>query len=312
MTELGRDARALVARVKRQDGPSAADRVRMRRKLEPVWAAQRAESLAAAAEVAPRVGHGWMSWFSGLLLMSLGFVTPEVPRAMAPAAELAAAPAQAVHAAPAAAAIDDDSPREQPVVAQQIAAVEARSVEPAAAASRPQRRRVRARNGAALEAPQPAAASDVELEAPAIPAVSTEPPATREEARTRVQEAPTPAPTRPLAAVGGSTTLARGEQFAPNVSSHAFKAQPIDDELTWLSAAQEALRKNQPSSALRLVQEHAFRFPQGALASERVAVQALALCALSRKAAAREVLSDLEHRAPNSPLLARVRRNCGF
>jgi hypothetical protein len=96
------------------------------------------------------------------------------------------------------------------------------------------------------------------------------------------------------------------------VHSRAFAPQRIDDELTWLSAAQDALRNHKPSSALRLVQEHAFRFPQGALASERVAVHALALCALSRKAAAREVLADLEQRSPNSPLLARVRRNCGF
>jgi hypothetical protein len=141
---------------------------------------------------------------------------------------------------------------------------------------------------AAVEAPPPAAA-----------AISKAPPRTSE-------------PATRLAASSRETVAASGGELAPTLRSRAFAPQPIDDELTWLSAAQEALRNNQPSSALRLVQEHAFRFPQGALASERVAVHALALCALSRKAAARDVLSELEHRAPNSPLLARVRRNCGF
>ncbi|HKU42616.1 MAG TPA: hypothetical protein VJR89_30870, partial [Polyangiales bacterium] len=103
-----------------------------------------------------------------------------------------------------------------------------------------------------------------------------------------------------------------GGDLALNLRDDGFSPQPIDDELTWLSAAQEALTKHQPSTALRLVQEHALRFPQGALAVERTAVHALALCSLGRKAAARDVIADLAHRAPQSPLLARVRRNCGM
>jgi hypothetical protein len=99
---------------------------------------------------------------------------------------------------------------------------------------------------------------------------------------------------------------------APDVSAQAFVPEAIDDELSWLGAAQEALRRHEPTRALQLVQEHAFRFPRGILAQERRAVQALALCALQRKQAARAVLHELEQRAPSSPLVAGIRRTCGL
>jgi hypothetical protein len=108
---------------------------------------------------------------------------------------------------------------------------------------------------------------------------------------------------------------ARGESTsddAPVVRGDAFVPEAIDDELSWLSAAQEALRRHQPTRALKLVQEHAFRFPRGALAEERRAVQVLALCALQRKQAARAVLHELEQRAPSSPLVTGIRRSCGL
>jgi hypothetical protein len=111
-----------------------------------------------------------------------------------------------------------------------------------------------------------------------------------------------PAPT----ATGPSTSE------APDVRAKAFVPEAIDDELSWLGAAQEALRQHEPTRALQLVQEHAFRFPRGALAQERRAVQVLALCALQRKQAARSVLHELEQRAPSSPLVAGIRRNCGL
>jgi hypothetical protein len=88
--------------------------------------------------------------------------------------------------------------------------------------------------------------------------------------------------------------------------------QPIDDELALLGDAQQALKAGRPSAALQLVEQHAFRFPQGALIQERMVVHTLALCALHRMSAARTTFELLTQRAPEAPILARVRRNCGL
>ena len=66
------------------------------------------------------------------------------------------------------------------------------------------------------------------------------------------------------------------------------------------------------SRALTLLQEHSFRFPTGSLVEERMAMQALALCALQRRHAAETVLSNLEARGSKSQLLPRVRSQCGL
>ena len=102
------------------------------------------------------------------------------------------------------------------------------------------------------------------------------------------------------------------DDVPPEQTGPKFAAQAIDDELALLGEAQQALQDRRPSLALRLVQHHAFRFPRGALSQERIGVQALALCSLRRYAEARQILAELERRAPNSPLIARVRVNCGF
>ncbi|HET8934431.1 MAG TPA: hypothetical protein VFN67_13365 [Polyangiales bacterium] len=86
----------------------------------------------------------------------------------------------------------------------------------------------------------------------------------------------------------------------------------LDGELELLGAAQTALQKQRPSRALTLLQEHAFRFPTGSLVEERMAMQALALCALQRRHAAATVLSNLEARGSKSQLLPRVRSQCGL
>lgn len=97
------------------------------------------------------------------------------------------------------------------------------------------------------------------------------------------------------------------------VQTDAVPGPPsIDGELELLGAAQTALQKQRPSRALSLLQEHAFRFPTGAMLEERMAMQALALCALQRRHAAQTVLSNLEARGSKSQLLPRVRNQCGL
>jgi hypothetical protein len=104
----------------------------------------------------------------------------------------------------------------------------------------------------------------------------------------------------------------RVRRAAPEQGGPSVELQPIDDELELLTSAQDALRRGRPSQALRLVQQHAFRFPRGALARERSVVQALALCAQGRSSAARVIIDDMKQRSPASPLLTSVRRACGL
>lgn len=86
----------------------------------------------------------------------------------------------------------------------------------------------------------------------------------------------------------------------------------IEGELELLGAAQHALQKQRPSRALSMLQEHAFRFPKGAMVEERMAMQALALCSLGRRHAAQTVLANLAARGAPSQLLPRVRSQCGL
>lgn len=116
----------------------------------------------------------------------------------------------------------------------------------------------------------------------------------------------------PRDSFASTTSELRVRRAAPEQGGPSVELQPIDDELELLSSAQDALRRGQPSQALRLVQQHAFRFPRGALAQERSVVQALALCALDRRSAARVIIDDMKQRSPASPLLTSVRRACGL
>jgi hypothetical protein len=136
---------------------------------------------------------------------------------------------------------------------------------------------------------------------------------------------------RPIVAASGALRAASSVNEKPRARavSYVASAEPaadepaktraptpapeaIDDELLLLGAAQEALRSGHPSRALQLVQQHGFRFPTGALVQERLTVHVLSLCALQRTNAAREIYAELQRRAAQSPVLARVRTDCGF
>jgi hypothetical protein len=116
-------------------------------------------------------------------------------------------------------------------------------------------------------------------------------------------------PSRAKATIDRPAQRTRGQ----TVEADADPTPPsIDGELELLGAAQAALQSQKPSRALSLLQEHAFRFPTGALIEERLAMQALSLCALQRRSAARSVLASLEARGSKSQLLPRIRTQCGL
>ncbi len=79
-----------------------------------------------------------------------------------------------------------------------------------------------------------------------------------------------------------------------------------------LRAAQGALRGGDGRAALAHLDEHARRFPAGALTAERRAARVLALCASGRAAEAGADAARFEEEYPRSPLLSRVSAACDF
>jgi hypothetical protein len=84
----------------------------------------------------------------------------------------------------------------------------------------------------------------------------------------------------------------------------------IGQEVALLSKAQAELSGGRASQALSALAEHAQRFPRGALAEERMATRARALCALGRMAEAEAELNRVERRNPGSAYLPRAREAC--
>jgi hypothetical protein len=74
-----------------------------------------------------------------------------------------------------------------------------------------------------------------------------------------------------------------------------------------LSQAERALRAAKYQEALRLLDEHRRKFPNGALAQERSAARAQALCGLGRVSDAQAELARLAKVSPKSPHGARTK-----
>jgi hypothetical protein len=85
-------------------------------------------------------------------------------------------------------------------------------------------------------------------------------------------------------------------------------ASDLAQETRLLRDADRALRAGDPASALTLLDQHAARFPKGALAPERTAERLIVTCELG-VADPRRVESYLASRGA-SPLAARVRKAC--
>lgn len=87
--------------------------------------------------------------------------------------------------------------------------------------------------------------------------------------------------------------------------------QPARDalaqEVSLLSQATSNLRAGRAGAALKLLDEHQRKFPNGMLAVERRAVRAQALCTLKRVGEGRAELAQL---APQSPAAGRAKQLC--
>ncbi len=118
---------------------------------------------------------------------------------------------------------------------------------------------------------------------------------------------PTVTPEAPVVA----TAMPRAPGHAAPVAP-PHRADDAFEEIALLAKIQAALRVDDAPLALSLVDEHARRFPRGALAPEREGARVLATCSRSaapqRQALGRVYLED----HPRSPLAARVRAACAL
>lgn len=270
---LSPEARSLIDAARREAaGPSEASRARMRRK---VLSAAGAGALASAASsTAAAAGAATkLGFFASLGLPS------KIGLAML-AAGVAAGGARAVWSDPA------PSP---PPVALVVAPSAAEPERPTSQVAAP-----------APEALPPSVEPSVE----APPAPSAEPSAASAQ----------PGPSAPA-----STALAPSARRAPPASlpqasspttSPPSEADALRDELALIGAAQSSLGAGRHEAALASLEEHARRFPSGALSLERRALRALALCAAGRRAEGRAEAEAFALRAAGSPLAERVASAC--
>jgi hypothetical protein len=87
-------------------------------------------------------------------------------------------------------------------------------------------------------------------------------------------------------------------------------ADSLAQEVALLEQAQRALRDGRGEAALALLDQHARRFPSGALRPESLAARVMALCRLHRQDQARSVARAFLAEAPASPLAPQVRASC--
>jgi len=127
-------------------------------------------------------------------------------------------------------------------------------------------------------------------------------------APTSIPPSPSPAPPTP------PTSTARSSNERPSAPPVQVRDTPeppprdrLSREVALLSRATSALHAGDAAAALKALEEHQRKFPNGALREERRAAKALALCALGRFSEGR---SELARLAPHSPEAQRAREQC--
>jgi outer membrane protein assembly factor BamD (BamD/ComL family) len=86
----------------------------------------------------------------------------------------------------------------------------------------------------------------------------------------------------------------------------------MDDELTMLTKARQALAAGQSSDALRFLAEDTRRFPNSAFGEERAFTRIRALCELGRVTEARAEGERFTRQWPSSVYTSGVRRSCAL
>ncbi|AKF05678.1 hypothetical protein [Sandaracinus amylolyticus] len=118
-----------------------------------------------------------------------------------------------------------------------------------------------------------------------------------------------PAPEPPAPERAAPVRAASPDRVQPRATGPARDALLAETAL--LREAHRALRAHDATRALALLDDHAARFPQGALREERAATRVLALCEAGLTAAARTEADRFLAAHPRSMHAARVRASCG-
>ena len=145
---------------------------------------------------------------------------------------------------------------------------------------------------------------------------------TRNPADLPIQNAPPAEPTPAQIAVAPQTTAGIETPAVvaapvptpigrPTSTSTSTPKSTLDQEVSLLREAHDALSAGDPNRALALLDEHAHRFPQSALEPERSAERVFAYCAENASDAARGAASSFLAAHPAGPLADRVRASCG-
>jgi hypothetical protein len=96
-------------------------------------------------------------------------------------------------------------------------------------------------------------------------------------------------------------------------ADHPRAPDPVDavrEEAALLQTAHAALARGDIATAGAKLDEHAARFPRGALSAEREAARVHLLCASGRSADARAAASAFVAANPRSPLAPSVKSSC--
>lgn len=125
-------------------------------------------------------------------------------------------------------------------------------------------------------------------------------------------------PSTPLEPIAAPSTIPGPSAPAAHVASPSHvapqgsaRSDDLEAEVALLGTAQRALARRSPSDALAALDDHARRFPRGALATEREGLRAVAACE-AKRADGKALAERFVSRHASSPLVARVRSACGL
>jgi hypothetical protein len=112
----------------------------------------------------------------------------------------------------------------------------------------------------------------------------------------------------PVESARPSFSVSRGPDSARD---HTGEAPQIASEVALLKRAQRELASANASESLALLDDHAQRYPEGALKAERLGARVFALCQLGQVERARATAREFLSIAGSSPLVPRVLASCG-
>lgn len=274
MTELGPDARSLLEAARGGDEPTSEDHARVRAAVAARLIVGVAAGGAAGtlAKAAGASVGGTAGGAASAVAVPVGVATKAI-LVVALVSAAGVGTAVVVHPSP---------PATAPVVTRLAPSAAARGI----AGSRP---------GGANPTPPPVGARSAEA--------SADPTLTPSSESASANSSPASASPSPPSASASAGPMAPSHTRAP--------ATDVEAEVLLIAGAHSALQADDPAGALILLDEHARRFPAGALGEERDACRVASLCALGRNAEARAAAARFLGAFPNSPHAARVRASCG-